>query len=294
MRLEAEEREAVGRLRSAADGPEAQTILAGLGLSGHRLVRHLGLLLVCEPVTAAARLYYGDDSLALSERLLPVEGRALDLCAGAGAQALVCAQTAESVTAVEIEPLAERVFRINAELNGLSQRIEYLIGDLWEPVAGRQFDRICSNPPFMPLAPGVRYPRYADGGPDGLAVVRRVLLGLPAAMAANGQCDVVGAVLGNEDRPDLSAFEAMAEEARLAIRLSCPSSEALDEAMLASCAATALECESGDVKQAFREHWAARGATRLYYFLLTARHARQGSVYYEDGEVQRVVIGAGD
>lgn len=308
MNLDTEERRAVGQLRNllADAGSDVARLLAegqmprevipareALGLGDYRLVSHLGLFLFCDRLTSSARLYYGNDSLALSRLLLPVAGRVLDLCAGAGAQALVCAQTAASVTAVELEPLAERVFWINAELNGLSERVEYLVGDLFEPVAGRQFERICSNPPFMPVAPGVRYPLYADGGPDGLEVVRRVLMGLPAAMAPDGRCDVVGAVLGNDEGPDLSSFDRLAAEAHLGITISCPSSEALDEAMLASCAATALGCEGGgDVKEAFRDHYASLGATRMYYFLLTATHAPQPSVYYSDGEVQRAVVGA--
>jgi methylase of polypeptide subunit release factors len=220
-----------------------------------------------------------------------VEGRALDLCTGAGAQALVCAQTAASVTAVDIEPLAERVFWINAEINGLSEKVEFLIGDLWEPVAGRQFDRVCCNPPFMPVPPGVRYPRFADGGSDGLAVVRRVLAGLPEALAPDGLCQVVGAVLGTSEGPDLSSLESLAASAGLKLHLFCPTCEELDYAMLASCAATALGCEGVDVRQVFRDHWAGLGATRIYYFLLSATHASQPTVYFSHDNVHRATIG---
>ena len=282
--------------------PEIISTLESLGLvnrSGdtitageYRLVSHLGLFLFCHTLTASAKLYYGNDSLALSRLLLPVEGRALDLCTGVGTQALVCAQTAASVTAVDVEPLAERVFWINAELNGLSEKVEFLVGDLLEPVAGRQFDRICCNPPFMPVPPGVRYPRFADGGPDGLAIVRRLLAGLPEALAPDGLCQVVGAVLGNSDGPDLSSLESMADGARLKLALSSPTCEELDEAMLASCAATALACEGGgDVKQAFRDHWSRLGATRIYYFLLSASHASHPTVYFEHDDVHRATIG---
>jgi methylase of polypeptide subunit release factors len=276
--------------------PELIAVLQSVGLlnrtGDYRLVHHLGLFLFCNTLTASAKLYYGNDSLALSRLLLPVEGRALDLCTGAGAQALVCAQTAASVTAVDVEPLAERIFRINAELNGLSEKVEFLVGDLLEPVAGRQFDRICCNPPFMPVPPGVRYPRFADGGPDGLEIVRRLLAGLPEALAPGGLCQVVGAVLGNSDGPDLSALESMAAGARLKLELSSPTCEELDEAMLASCAATALACEGGsDVKRAFRDHWARLSATRIYYFILSATHASHPTVYFSHDDVHRATIG---
>ena len=310
MNLTSDQRHALQQLRSLLAGqqaldaaqlqtclpPELIAALESLGLpirtGDYRLVRHLGLVLFCNTLTASAKLYYGNDSLALSRLLLPVEGRALDLCTGTGAQALVCAQTAACVTAVDVEPLAERVFRINAELNGLSDKVEFLVGDLLEPVAGRQFDRICCNPPFMPVPPGVRYPRFADGGPDGLDIVRRLLAGLPEALAPDGLCQMVGAVLGNSDGADLSSLESMAATARLKLELSSPTCEELDDAMLASCAATALGCDGGgDVKEAFRDHWARLGATRIYYFILSATRASQPTVYFSHDDVHRATIG---
>ena len=284
--------------------PEAISTLEALGLierngemvtaGEYRLVSHLGLFLFCHRISAAAKLYYGDDSLVFSRLLLPAHGRVLDLCAGVGAQALVCAQTAESVTAVDVEPLARRVFWINAALNGLGPRIEYLIGDLFEPVAGRQFDRICSNPPFMPVPPGIAYPVYADGGPDGLAFVRRVLAGLPEALAPDGRCHIVGAVLGDRQGPDLSSFEEMAERAHLGLKISCPSREGLDESMLASCTKTTMACAGGSaIEEVFRAHFERLGATHIYYFLLTAAHASQPSVYFEHEEVQRATVTLG-
>lgn len=258
----------------------------------YRLVSHLGLLLFCHALSPSAKLYYGKDSLAFSNFLLPVKGRVLDLCAGIGAQALVCARTAASVTAVDVEPLARRVFWINAAMNGMAGGLEYLVGDLLDPVAGRQFDRICCNPPFMPVPPGVPFPVFADGGPDGLALVRRLLAGLPEVLAPGGRCQIVGAVLGNSERPDLSCFEKAAAEARLAIELSCPSSEALGPPMLASCAATALpRLAPDDAREVFRAHFERLGATQIYYFLLTATHASQPSVYFTRDDVHRLTVG---
>jgi SAM-dependent methyltransferase len=275
--------EAFGLLRRNGD-----LIAAG----GFRLVDHMGLFLFCETVSSTARLHYGQDSLVLSRQLFPAEGRVLDLCAGVGAQALVCAQTATSVTAVEMEPLAEGVFWINAALNGLSHRVEYLIGDLFEPIAGRRFDLICCNPPFMPVPPGVRFPLFADGGPDGLAVVRRLLAGLPEVLAPDGRCHVVGAVLGNSDGPETACFERLAAEAKLGITISCLYSEELDVAMLASCTGTAVAGDGcQDRTEVFRDHFAALGATRLYYFLLTAAQAVRPHVYFAYDGVQRVTVG---
>jgi hypothetical protein len=193
-----------------------------------------------------------------------------------------------------MEPLAEGVFWINAALNGLSHRVEYLIGDLFEPIAGRRFDLICCNPPFMPVPPGVRFPLFADGGPDGLAVVRRLLAGLPEVLAPDGRCHVVGAVLGNSEGPESACFERLAAEAKLGITVSCLYAEELDVAMLASCTGTAVAGDGcQDAAEVFRDHFAGLGATRLYYFHLTAAHAARPSVYFAYDDVQRVSVGLG-
>ncbi len=281
--------------------PEVISTLEALGLlqregnawsaGEYRLVSHLGLFLFCHRLSPAAKLYYGNDSLSLSRLLIPARGRVLDLCAGVGPQALVCAKTAISVAAVDVEPLAGRIFWINAELNGLAGRVEYLIGDLFEPVAGRQFDQICCNPPFMPVPPGMDFPLFADGGPDGLALVRRVLAQLPEVLALDGRCHIVGAVLGNNQGPDLSQFEELATAAHLGISISCPSCEELGASMLISCAATAMACvRGGDAKEMFRAHFDTLGATHLYYFLLTATRASRPSVYFLHDGIQRVTI----
>jgi methylase of polypeptide subunit release factors len=255
-----------------------------------RLVRHLDLLLFCQRASAEATLYYGNDSVALSRVLAPARGRVLDLCSGVGTQALVSARTAEAVTAVEIEPLAEPVFRVNAALNGLVGKVEYLVGDLLEPVAGRVFDLVSCNPPFMPTPPDVVFPRWAGGGPDGLSVVLRLLGALPTLLAPEGRCHLVGAVLGTEEGPDVSAFEEAAGRARLGLEISCRTREAIDEPMLRDFAATSLSPASPDeAVEAFRRHFASLGATYFFCYLLEASVAQRPSLAVEHEGSRRVV-----
>lgn len=243
----------------------------------YELVHHLDLFLFCQIASPYTRFYYGDDSAALSRLLFPAKGRVLDLCAGVGAQALACAQTAEHVTAVEIEPLARELFWINAELNGLSANVEFLIGDLYGPVAGRQFDLVCSNPPFIPVPPDLVLPLFAGGGPDGLAIVRRILAGLPEKLAPDGRCHIIGSVAGDGQRPHLSSLESLAVEAGLKIEVSCPSRDELAGGyIVANLAATALTDDGiTDADRSFRAHFASLGATYLYYYLLTATHSQR-------------------
>ena len=121
-------------------------------------------------------------------QLLPeTPGDALDLCGGSGIGALQLARTARvSVTA----DLAERsaVFaEFNCRLNRCSA--ESLCGDLYAPVAGRQFDVISAHPPFVP-ATGENMV-YRDGGDSGEEVTRGVVAGLPAHLRAGGTCVIL-------------------------------------------------------------------------------------------------------
>jgi len=72
----------------------------------------------------------------------------LDLGTGCGVVAILAAsQWAENVTATDLSPRATSFARFNAWLNG-RPNIEVLTGDLFQPVAGRRFECILSNPPF--------------------------------------------------------------------------------------------------------------------------------------------------
>lgn len=75
-------------------------------------------------------------------------GSALDIGTGSGVQALLAAGHATTVTATDTNSRALAYTRFNALLNGLDN-IELLEGDLLSPVAGRSFDLIVSNPPFV-------------------------------------------------------------------------------------------------------------------------------------------------
>jgi release factor glutamine methyltransferase len=248
---------------------------SNLGAGDFRLVYHLGLYLFCHRTSADAVFYYGTDSIALSRILTPVSGSVLDLCAGVGAQALFCARSASSVTAVEIEPSAEPVFWINCTMNGLeAKNVEFLCGDLFSAVPGRKFDRICANPPFLPVPTSIRFPRYAGGGSEGLDIVRRVLEGLPSYLSSSGECHIIASALGNSGGPNLSSLRDLPVSANLEINVSCYSYEELNEDTVSLFAASALDCmDGGGAREAYRRHFRQLNATNLYYFVLRARPA---------------------
>jgi methylase of polypeptide subunit release factors len=86
---------------------------------------------------------------------------ALDIGTGSGVQALWAARHSEHVVAVDTNPRALNLAEFNARLNGIAN-IEFRLGSMFEPVAGKRFDLIVSNAPYV-VSPDSRY-AYRDGG----------------------------------------------------------------------------------------------------------------------------------
>ncbi|HUG97926.1 MAG TPA: 50S ribosomal protein L3 N(5)-glutamine methyltransferase [Gammaproteobacteria bacterium] len=111
----------------------------------------------------------------------------LDLCAGSGCIAVACAFAfaAARVDAVELSAEALEVARCNVERHGVGDLVTLLEGDLWAPVAGRRYDLIVSNPPYVSDAEMAALPPEYGHEPDlglrsggeGLDVVARILAG---------------------------------------------------------------------------------------------------------------------
>ncbi len=116
------------------------------------------------------------------------DSKVLDLGTGCGAVAISVAKELEEVDlwATDISAGALEVARLNSERHGVSERIEFIQGDLWEPFSDCPiaFDIILSNPPyiasedFSQLPPEVRdyEPRQAlDGGKGGMYYIEKIL-----------------------------------------------------------------------------------------------------------------------
>lgn len=87
----------------------------------------------------------------------------LDLGTGCGVQAVRATDFACTVTATDINPRCLALAEATAALNEVE--LELLAGSWFEPVAGRRFDRIVANPPFVVSAGHVEH-SYRDSGLD--------------------------------------------------------------------------------------------------------------------------------
>jgi len=124
--------------------------------------------------------------------LLPETGDVLDLGTGSGAiaLALACERPRASVTAVDRCPQALAVAAANGER--LRLPVCWMAGDWFAPVAGRRFDLVVSNPPYLaagdPHLPGLAWEPLTAlvAGDDGLDDFRRIVAAAPAHLRAGG------------------------------------------------------------------------------------------------------------
>ncbi|MGB6194688.1 MAG: peptide chain release factor N(5)-glutamine methyltransferase, partial [Terracidiphilus sp.] len=134
-------------------------------------------------------------AIALAERF--AGPRIVDIGTGSGAIAVTLAHilSTAQVTAIDLSEAALAVARENAERNGVLSRINFIGGDLLEPVKAQRFDLVVSNPPYVPARDRVTLsvevrdyePTLAlFGGEDGLEAYRRLIPAAHTALAPGG------------------------------------------------------------------------------------------------------------
>ena len=138
----------------------------------------------------------------LRERLFPWVADAdnttavLDLCTGSGCLAILAAHAFPNAMAdaVDLSPDALQVARRNVTDYDLKDRINLIQSDLFTQLAGKQYDIIISNPPYVDAAsvaslPAeyLHEPKLALGsGSDGLDATREILKQAAAHLTPHG------------------------------------------------------------------------------------------------------------
>jgi release factor glutamine methyltransferase len=177
----------------------------------------------------------------LVEKVIEIAGgietpRIVDVGSGSGCIAVALAHQLPSaaITAIDISGAALTIARENAELNGVTRRINFLEGDLLGPVTGQQFDIVVSNPPYVSFADRgsltVEVRDHEPGlalfaGDDGFDIYRRLIPaaftvlvpdGFVALEIGYGQSQVIARLLTNagfnriEFVPDLQSIPRVA------------------------------------------------------------------------------------
>lgn len=121
------------------------------------------------------------DFIATSPLLEPRPGStALDVGTGCGVLAVAAALRGHQTTAIDVVPATVACARANAALNGVE--VEVHLGDLFTPVAGRQFDVVLFSLPKFRGQPKSTF-EITWRSPD---IIDRLCAELPSVLAPDG------------------------------------------------------------------------------------------------------------
>lgn len=181
-----------------AAGPDEATLVAWLGRreDGEPLAWLTGTTTFCDrPLHVAPGTYVPrpptEDLARRAATVLPPGGRAVDLCTGVGAVAaqLRAAVPTAAVVGTDLDPVAAACARRNG--------VPALVADLAGPLAGDgTWDVVTAVSPYVPTGEVAFLPRDVqrheprpalDGGPDGLAVARRVVAAAARLLRPGGR-----------------------------------------------------------------------------------------------------------
>jgi len=146
-----------------------------------------------------------EDSFLLAEKMTVEEDDAfLDMGTGCGILAVLAAEKAKSVVAVDINPYAIECAIKNAEMNGARERIEFRHVDLFQPIKpNERFSLILFNAPYLPSEPDEERSWIGKawaGGSNGRKVIDRFVMNAPNFLAAGGRIQLVQSSLSDVNR----------------------------------------------------------------------------------------------
>ncbi len=109
----------------------------------------------------------------------------LEICAGAGAAALLAARRyAVQAFAYDLSARSCAFAEFSRRLNGIAN-LTVARGDLYAPAGRQTFDRILAHPPYVPSLQNTQL--FRDGGADGEWLTRRIVEGLPNYLHPGGR-----------------------------------------------------------------------------------------------------------
>ncbi|MBP2461681.1 MULTISPECIES: 50S ribosomal protein L3 N(5)-glutamine methyltransferase [unclassified Rhizobium] len=130
------------------------------------------------------REYLGPNGSSFLPDQMMVE-TAVDICTGSGCLAVLAAKffPNAAVDAVDLSADALEVAKLNLREHEVEQQVSLHQGDLFQPLAGRKYDLIITNPPYVDHDAMDGFPAEFraepsmafDGGVDGLDLVRTLL-----------------------------------------------------------------------------------------------------------------------
>lgn len=146
---------------------------------------------------------FDDESALLTQRLYVNEGEiGLDIGTGSGVYAICGAKRgAKKIVATDINPKVKKYFDFNAILNGVEDKVEFILGDINGEIKNEKFDFLVSNPPFVPTPPEAHFYIHSNGGILGLDVIRAIFERKHEYLEEDGRIQMVALSLGQKETP---------------------------------------------------------------------------------------------
>jgi SAM-dependent methyltransferase len=235
------------------------------------LMPFMGLWVLSDPLSQDGDAVMGPGPTTHEiARLVPARPprSVLDVGCGAGTLALLAAARgcAEAV-GVDINPRAIAMADFNARLNGL--RAEFIAGDLFAPVAGRRFELVLSQPPFVAQPPDVDVAVYLHGGAYGDEFAVAMIAQTPRVLTPSGRALVLLDAPVRPDAPLHARLRAALGDA--AVDLAVFSTAGMSPDLMAV-GYTARSLESlegyGVTVRRYRQHLRALGVTEFSHALV--------------------------
>lgn len=162
-----------------------------------------------------------DESLAL----LPPHARVADLCCGSGCIGIALLRNSDAFCdSVDISPDAIEIARENATSLGVSHRIRFIVGDVFDDTLLKgKYDLITSNPPYIRrgcasgLEPELTFePAIAlFGGDDGMDFYRAIVKNFKSRLTPDG------AFVFEIGYDQASEIALVAQENKMSTRIVC-------------------------------------------------------------------------
>lgn len=195
--------------------------------------------------SAVKRVYFGDcvfdvwenvyepaeDTFLFAENLnVPMDVAVLDVGTGCGMLAILAAQKAGSVAAVDLNPYAVRCAKANSALNSIRGKMVFLQADLFSAFQQNAlFDLVTFNAPYLPAAESEAdswMVRAWAGGANGRQVIDRFIAQVSFHLKPGGRVLLMQSTLANVEET-LCMFEKLGFKAKIKASRALPFFETL-------------------------------------------------------------------
>ncbi|HBR80582.1 MAG: hypothetical protein UW63_C0058G0013 [Candidatus Uhrbacteria bacterium GW2011_GWF2_44_350] len=217
----------------------------------------------------------------------------LDVFTGSGIYPIFAAAKARHAVGVDINPKAINYSKFNAILNGVEDKTEFLLGDMFEPVNGRKFDLITANPPYVLIPPHKTRTDalHAESTGDGLDIPKLFIAGVDTHLTSGGRVQMITGSVGNETIPEISFITERYRGKHKKVIIDFLHQRKISlGTFLRRKFATDTKFYHAPISKSFLQKWELnlrqKGYTNYYFYLITIQPARRFEIVSKQHKFQ--------